>query len=231
MHHVPRAAGGYECAVPPRSKGRVAPPVLTFMAAGLVAVVLSAVLGAWLVQRAATREAIATPAPARPRTVPPPSSLPCRTPSWTRTLPPSPPWTKRCGALLDEDLVRVKLWSADGRILYSDENRLVGARYGIDEEDVEVLEAGGVEAEVSDLSNPENRFERRYRKLLEVYMGLVAPSGAPVLFETYFRFSAVNRYSTVAQLPTRAAGRTAPRLHRAAAAGVAHGPPHRARSD
>jgi two-component system NarL family sensor kinase len=46
-----------------------------------------------------------------------------------------------------------------------------------------------IEAEVSDLSKPENRFERRFGKLLEVYAGLSTPSGKHVRYEEYFRSS------------------------------------------
>src|SRR4051812_19940816 len=68
--------------------------------------------------------------------------------------------------VLKDPVVRVKIWSPDGTILYSDEKRLIGKKYSPDEEP---LEAGQVDAEVSDLSRPENRYERPYKKLLEVY--------------------------------------------------------------
>ncbi|MFL6019246.1 MAG: sensor histidine kinase, partial [Gaiellaceae bacterium] len=48
-----------------------------------------------------------------------------------------------------------------------------------------------VEAGISDLSAPENRYERPRGKLLEVYMPVHTPSGRPLLFETYLRFSDV----------------------------------------
>jgi two-component system, NarL family, sensor kinase len=44
---------------------------------------------------------------------------------------------------------------------------------------------------VSDLSRPENRFERQYHKLLEVYLGMRTTDGTPVLFELYQRFSSI----------------------------------------
>ena len=72
-------------------------------------------------------------------------------------------------AVLVEPIVRVKLWTRDGRIVYSDESRLIGSEYELDEEDLEVLDEGGVVSEVSDLSGPENRFERPFGELLEVY--------------------------------------------------------------
>ena len=93
--------------------------------------------------------------------------------------------------VLNDDLVRVKVWAADGRIVYSDEPRLVGKVYPLGAEDRLALENGGVDAEVSDLSRPENRFERPWGKLLEVYLPVQTPSGTPLLFETYYRFSSV----------------------------------------
>ena len=93
--------------------------------------------------------------------------------------------------VIDRSLVRVKLWERSGRIIFSDEPRLIGATYELDEEDREALRTGRIEAEVGDLSKPENRFERRYGKLLEVYLPLETPGGEPVLFEAYFRYDSV----------------------------------------
>jgi signal transduction histidine kinase len=92
---------------------------------------------------------------------------------------------------LGGSVVRVKVWAPDGRIIYSDEPRLIGHRYKLGDDDREVLEHGGTEAELSDLSAPENRFERRDQKLLEVYRPLRTPDGQVVLFETYQRFDSV----------------------------------------
>jgi len=88
-------------------------------------------------------------------------------------------------AVLHDPIVRVKLWTRDGTIVYSDDTRLIGHTYPLGAEDLQALEGGGVEAEVSDLSQPENRFERKYRELLEVYTQIRAPDGTPMLFETY----------------------------------------------
>lgn len=93
--------------------------------------------------------------------------------------------------VLRDGVVRVKLWTPDGRIVYSDEPRLIGARYPVDTEDREALEQGRVEAEVSDLSRPENRYERNQKKLLEVYLPIRGPGGRPLRFEAYQRYSSV----------------------------------------
>src|SRR4051794_2508484 len=94
--------------------------------------------------------------------------------------------------LLSRDVVRVKLWDANGRIVYSDEHRLIGFRTQLGDDDLEALREGKTDAEVSDLSRPENRFERPHKKLLEVYLGVKTPAGRRLLFETYQRFSSIS---------------------------------------
>jgi two-component system, NarL family, sensor kinase len=92
--------------------------------------------------------------------------------------------------ILGDRIVRVKLWDASGRIVYSDEHRLIGSRYGSGAQELASV-GGESEAEVSDLGRPENRFERRFDKLLEVYLRISGPRGEPLLFETYERYSSV----------------------------------------
>ena len=93
--------------------------------------------------------------------------------------------------VLRSPVVRVKLWDASGRIVYSDEPRLIGSRYPLGDDELATLRGNGVDAGISDLSARENRYERPRRKLLEVYMPVHTPSGRPLLFETYLRFSDV----------------------------------------
>ncbi|MEK7423169.1 MAG: sensor histidine kinase [Actinomycetota bacterium] len=93
-------------------------------------------------------------------------------------------------SVLGGSLVRVKLWSADGTVLYADEPRLIGQKFEIDDEALAVIAGGPPNAEVSDLSKPENQYEAE-TKLLEVYVGTTLPNGTPILFETYFRYSGV----------------------------------------
>ena len=94
--------------------------------------------------------------------------------------------------VLQGSLVRVKLWNADGRIVYSDEPRLIGQQFPLGPEEQEALQRQGSSAsEVSDLSRPENKFEIPYKKLLEVYVGVRGTNGEPMLFEAYFEYQAV----------------------------------------
>jgi signal transduction histidine kinase len=93
--------------------------------------------------------------------------------------------------VLGERVVRVKIWDVDGRVVYSDEPRLIGSSYPLDDSKLDVLRTGATRAELSDLGSPENRFERGEGSLYEVYLPIRAPDGTPLLFETYQRSAAV----------------------------------------
>jgi signal transduction histidine kinase len=80
----------------------------------------------------------------------------------------------------------VKIWDADGRVVYSDETALIDETFPLGEEEREVLGSGGTEAEVSNVNRPENRFERDSGGLLEVYTRIESPEGEPLLFEVYY---------------------------------------------
>jgi two-component system NarL family sensor kinase len=91
---------------------------------------------------------------------------------------------------------RVKIWAADGTVLYSDAPQLIGQKFDLGDEEREILEKGGAEAELSDLSKPENQYERQYDKLLEAHTPIRTPNGTRVLFEIYQQFSAVQSGAT-----------------------------------
>jgi signal transduction histidine kinase len=93
-------------------------------------------------------------------------------------------------------LVRVKLWSPQGTILYSDEPRLVARTFPLDDSARAALAAPQTTAEISDLGRPENAFERSEGKLLEVYRPVWTPNGHELLFEAYYRYSAVTERSS-----------------------------------
>ncbi|MEK6312746.1 MAG: hypothetical protein V4755_18785, partial [Curtobacterium sp.] len=89
------------------------------------------------------------------------------------------------GELRTGSTVRMKLWAADGTVLWSDEPRLVGERFPLGDEDLEALRSDRSDAEVSDLDEPENRYERGHGPLLEAYQAVHTPSGTALLFEAY----------------------------------------------
>jgi len=93
--------------------------------------------------------------------------------------------------VIGSSIVRVKLWSQDGTIVYSDEPRIVGQRFSLGQDEVEAFATDSAAADLSDLTRPENAYERVYDKLLEVYFPVHTPNGTGLLFETYLPYDSV----------------------------------------
>jgi signal transduction histidine kinase len=87
--------------------------------------------------------------------------------------------------VLHDPVVRVKVWQRDGRIAYSDADGLIGRREALSDDLRGAFSATDGRAEVSDLSRPENRFERAEGELVEVYLPVRAETGETVVVETY----------------------------------------------
>jgi signal transduction histidine kinase len=105
--------------------------------------------------------------------------------------------------LLVGDVRRIKIWAADGTIVYSDRSELIGTAYALGDEEQEILDHGGIEAEVSDLTKPENRFERDSGGMVEVYTRIRSPEGDPLLFEAYYSAEEIDRRRQEVFLPFR----------------------------
>jgi len=97
--------------------------------------------------------------------------------------------------VLGERIVRVKIWDATGRIVYSDDASLIGKRFPLEGEELAALRTGGASAEVSDLARSENLAETQYDKLLQVYQGVQTPTGQRLLFETYQPYEVITEAS------------------------------------
>ena len=104
------------------------------------------------------------------------------------------------GVLTGGPVLRVKLWTPDGRIVFSDDPRLVGRQFPLADEEAEVLVTGRAAAEISDLSRDENNLERDLGTLLEVYRPVHTPSGQVLLFETYMPLSSLAARTTATWL-------------------------------
>jgi two-component system, NarL family, sensor kinase len=94
--------------------------------------------------------------------------------------------------VLGTHVVRVKVWDASGRIVYSDDATLIGKRFPLGAGELAVLRSGGVSAEVSNLTASENLSEKQFAKLLQVYLGVRTPTGQRLLFETYQPYDVIN---------------------------------------
>jgi signal transduction histidine kinase len=75
--------------------------------------------------------------------------------------------------------------------VYSDERRIVGRTFPLDRDSLETLRDGRVVASLSDLTKDENKYERKFDKLLEVYGPVRAKDGGQLLFEGYVQYGAV----------------------------------------
>lgn len=179
--------------VPNRNRRPVARAVATFAAAGLIALIGVAIASSIASRRAGTDAAVRdarrdTSLLARAAIAPQlTDALISMSPAAIATMD-----TVVRQRVLDHDLVRVKIWRQDGLIVYSDENRLIGSRYQLGADEKRSFATGAAAADVSDLSRPENSYERTFGKLLEVYQPVRTPGGTPLLFETYFRYDAVS---------------------------------------
>lgn len=88
-------------------------------------------------------------------------------------------------SVLPNGIVRVKLWRPDGTIVYSDDPRLIGRNFALDDEQRAALASPQTRAHVSTLDRSENEFEQFEGKLVEVYRPVWTPSGRQLLFEVY----------------------------------------------
>lgn len=70
---------------------------------------------------------------------------------------------------LGQKIDAFKVWSRDGRVVYSSERDLVGRQFPV-KDDLKGALGGGIRTEISDLSDEENELERpRFGSLLETY--------------------------------------------------------------
>ncbi|HSB37923.1 MAG TPA: hypothetical protein VLD13_02450, partial [Gaiellaceae bacterium] len=156
-----------------RAAGRnpVQEAMLRYLAGALLAVVIVSAVGVWLFRRAGEAEAIRD-AKDQAQIAAVGSVEPVVTDALVRGDAKAISAVDRVvqeRVLTDASrIARVKIWERSGRVVYSDEPRLIGARYRMTPADLAEFQDNGVSAEVSDLSKPENRFERPFGRLLEV---------------------------------------------------------------
>jgi signal transduction histidine kinase len=179
---------------PPSMRRMVGPLAL----AGLVLAIIVAVGGGLVSQRVAGQQAVHAVAELTDDL-----AVSVVQPALTDAMPADPAQARR---VLDPlvrnwvngsgSMVRVKIWTLAGKILYSDEPRLIGQQFTLDSDARSALLHPHTHAGISDLRLPENRYERGDGKLLEVYRPVWTPNGQPLLFETYFKYDTVSQRST-----------------------------------
>src|SRR3954452_21939990 len=148
-----------------RQPGGSARALAQFVISGFVAVALLGIVAVEIMRRQGTNEAIRDA-----KEVTQLAGNGIVAPNITQgLLRGRPEAIKRMDEIVDRSIVggsvvRVKLWDHAGKIVYSDEHRLIGKRYALGKEEKEALEHRTVDAELSDLSQPENIYERDEKK-------------------------------------------------------------------
>ena len=87
--------------------------------------------------------------------------------------------------LREVQLSRIKIWAADGTVIWSDDRKLVGQWFELSSDVEDLFGTEGVSSELSDLTRQENLGERDQEQLLEVYAGTADVDGVPMVVEAY----------------------------------------------
>jgi len=103
----------------------------------------------------------------------------------------------------DSDIRRIKIWRADGTVVYSDKTKLIGQQFELDPEQLTALHTQTTEGGLSDLRRAENQFENREGNLLEVYTPIKSPEGENLLFEAYYSIDTVQQRASQVLTPFR----------------------------
>jgi signal transduction histidine kinase len=82
---------------------------------------------------------------------------------------------------LAQKIVSIRIWSTDGRILYSPLPDLIGRQFDMSG-DRGLAAAGAVTGDISDLSDPENVYERQHwNRLIEIYLPVRATGSSQII--------------------------------------------------
>ncbi|WP_051427672.1 sensor histidine kinase [Arthrobacter sp. H20] len=100
------------------------------------------------------------------------------------------PWLER-GAVL-----RVKVWTADGTIVYSDMRSLIGQQFVPPDPHSDGDSGDNGSASLEDQDELENEYETNSGELVEVYVESAAAGGEPLIFEAYYTDETVRAEQT-----------------------------------
>ena len=86
----------------------------------------------------------------------------------------------------DASVLRIKVWDADGRVVYSDMRSLVGQQFDLPEWGRNLLAGGPGTASLESQQELENEYESASGDLVEVYVSSAASDGTRLIFEAYY---------------------------------------------
>ena len=93
----------------------------------------------------------------------------------------------------DEMILRIKVWDANGKVLYSDVSELIGETFPLEEWAEEMLAGGPGLVTLGPQDEGENIFEAGSEDLVEAYVLAGAGTHEPLLFEMYFHADIVRK--------------------------------------
>jgi two-component system, NarL family, sensor kinase len=93
----------------------------------------------------------------------------------------------------DRSVFEIRLWDKTGRIVYSEDPKLIGQKFGLPREAAEVLEGRDVPANLEMQKDEVNTPGAATEELVEVYVPVTAPKGEQLVFEAYYDVGAVRQ--------------------------------------
>ena len=90
-------------------------------------------------------------------------------------------------------VLRIKVFDASGRVLYSDEPRLIGQRFTWSQVERTALAGSEALAAITEPEGAENQYEQFTGRLVEVRRSLVTDAGARHLLEVYLDYDLVSQ--------------------------------------
>lgn len=91
-----------------------------------------------------------------------------------------------------KEIIRIKVYSRDTTIIYSDEDRLIGEKFLDNNELLEAL-AGEIEIEILEPLSSENTYEKGYNQLMEIYIPIYLGNEKPLgVIEAYYKLDELN---------------------------------------
>src|SRR3990167_7540236 len=104
--------------------------------------------------------------------------------------------------IITSEIVRVKIYNKEGKVLYSDEKELIGQKLFADEQEElqEILE-GNVVANIAKADKKENVYEKDFGQLLEIYVPVYFDNDEIAgIVELYYKLELLNTEITQSQL-------------------------------
>ncbi len=89
------------------------------------------------------------------------------------------------------EILRIKVWSLDGTIIYSDNKNIVGKNFP-DNTNFKNSLTGQIIAEIKEPEKPENIEEKDYGQLMEIYVPITIDSEISGIIETYVSLDRIN---------------------------------------